>query len=244
MRKTVLITGASRGIGRDMARGFAKSGYNVLLNYNNSVDEADVLEAELLANGCDVKKFKADVRKRDEVCEMIGYCISEFGGLDVLINNAGVDYEGLFTDITDEEYDDMMGVNLKGTFICSQIAVKHMISEKKGKIINISSIWGISGGSCEVVYSASKAGVIGLTKALAKEVGPSNIQVNAIAPGAVQTDMLEQISQEDIEYFRNETPLMRIGTVSDITNCALFLASEGADFFTGQVLSPNGGTVI
>jgi len=150
----------------------------------------------------------------------------------------------LFTDVTDEDWDNLMNVNLKGVYLCTQTALKHMISEKKGKIINISSIWGIAGGSFEVHYSASKAGIIGLTKALAKEVGPSNIQVNCIAPGAIVTDMLEQVNSDDLELFRQETPLMKLGKPEDISNCALFLASDKADFFTGQVLSPNGGIVI
>ncbi|MDR1773958.1 MAG: 3-oxoacyl-ACP reductase FabG [Clostridioides sp.] len=241
---TVLITGASRGIGADMAISFARKGYNVLANYNNSESNAINLKEVAESEGKRIMLFKADVTKRSEVEEMFNQCIKEFGSVDILINNAGVDVEGLFTDATDEEYDRVLDVNLKGAFICSQIALKHMISNKKGKIINISSIWGISGGSCEVIYSVSKAGLIGLTKALAKEVAPSNITVNAIAPGAIYTEMLEQIREEDLEVFRQETPLGRIGNVKDVTQTALFLAGEGGDFFTGQVLSPNGGVVI
>lgn len=243
-KKTVLITGSSRGIGGNMAEKFAREGYNVLINYNKSKGKAEELQARLQGEGLSVKTFKADVSKRDEVEAMFEYCLKEFGDLDVLVNNAGVAKGMLFTDISDDDWDNLMNVNLKGVFHCAQTALRHMISEKKGKIINISSIWGITGGSCEVHYSASKAGIIGLTKALAKEVGPSNIQVNCIAPGAIVTDMLEQIDGDDLELFRQETPLMKLGKPEDISNCALFLASDKADFFTGQVLSPNGGIVI
>lgn len=243
-KKTVLITGSSRGIGSDMAEKFAREGYNVLINYNKSKHKAEELCSKLLEEGFSVKVFKCDVSKRDEVESMFEYCIKEFGDLDVLINNAGVAKGMLFTDVTDEDWDNLMNVNLKGVFHCSQTALRHMISEKKGKIINISSIWGIAGGSFEVHYSASKAGIIGLTKALAKEVGPSNIQVNCIAPGAIVTDMLGQVDEDALEMFKEETPLMKLGRPEDISNCALFLASDKADFFTGQVLSPNGGVVI
>jgi 3-oxoacyl-[acyl-carrier protein] reductase len=243
-KKTVLITGSSRGIGSNMAEKFAREGYNVLINYNKSKDKAEELQTRLEGEGLSVKTFKADVSKRDEVESMFEYCLKEFGDLDVLVNNAGVAKGMLFTDISDEDWDYLMNVNLKGVFHCAQTALRHMISEKKGKIINISSIWGITGGSCEVHYSTSKAGIIGLTKALAKEVGPSNIQVNCIAPGAIVTDMLSQIDGDDLELFRQETPLMKLGKPEDISNCALFLASEKADFFTGQVISPNGGIVI
>lgn len=242
--KTVLITGSSRGIGSNMAEKFAREGYNVLINYNKSKENAEELYNKLKSEGLSVKAFKADISKRDEVEAMFEYCLKEFGDLDILINNAGVAKGMLFTDVTDEDWDNLMNVNLKGVYLCTQTALKHMISEKKGKIINISSIWGIAGGSFEVHYSASKAGIIGLTKALAKEVGPSNIQVNCIAPGAIVTDMLEQVNSDDLELFRQETPLMKLGKPEDISDCALFLASDKADFFTGQVLSPNGGIII
>lgn len=191
-----------------------------------------------------VKLFKANISNREDVEDMVDYCIKEFGGLDVLVNNAGVSQDKLFTDITDEDWDNMMNINLKGSFYCSQVALKYMISEKKGNIINISSIWGISGASCEVHYSITKAGIIGMTKALAKEVGPSNIRVNSIAPGVINTDMLSGYNEEDIDALVEETPLMRLGTPEDIANCAIFLASDKSNFITGQVISPNGGFVI
>lgn len=242
--QTVVITGASRGIGRKMAEVFAIEGYNVLINYNKSEKEALSLYKELKDKGLSVITFKADVTKRNEVNEMMDFCLENFKSIDVLINNAGISQEKLFTDITDEDWDRMMNTNLKSAFYCSQKVLEHMIHEKRGKIINISSMWGLVGGSCEVHYSIAKAGIIGLTKALAKEVGPSNINVNSIAPGVIKTDMLAAFNDEELDELKDETPLMRLGEPSDIANCALFLASSKADFMTGQVLSPNGGFVI
>ncbi|TDT57249.1 elongation factor P 5-aminopentanone reductase [Fonticella tunisiensis] len=242
--ENIIVTGASRGIGRAIAEAFARRGCSVLINYNQSVESAITLYEKLSSENLSVRLFRADVSRRDEVKSMVDYCIREFGGVDVLVNNAGIAESKLFIDITEEEWDDMMDVNLKGIFNCTQEVLKHMISEKRGKIINISSIWGIVGASCEVHYSAAKAGVIGLTKALAKELGPSNIQVNCIAPGIIKTDMLSPYSEEELEELRQETPLMRLGTAEDIAACALFLASREADFITGQVISPNGGYVI
>ncbi|AXU28587.1 TPA: SDR family oxidoreductase [Clostridioides difficile] len=243
-KKTVLITGGARGIGKAMSKAFAKEGYNVLVNFNKSENEAKELYTILNEKNFSVKLFKADISNREAVEDMVDYCIKEFGGLDVLVNNAGVSQDKLFTDITDEDWDNMMNINLKGSFYCSQVALKYMISEKKGNIINISSIWGISGASCEVHYSITKAGIIGMTKALAKEVGPSNIRVNSIAPGVINTDMLSGYNEEDVDVLVEETPLMRLGTPEDIANCAIFLASDKSNFITGQVISPNGGFVI
>ncbi|HEK5019961.1 TPA: SDR family oxidoreductase [Clostridioides difficile] len=243
-KKIVLITGGARGIGKAMSKAFAKEGYNVLVNFNKSENEAKELYTILNEKNFSVKLFKADISNREDVEDMVDYCIKEFGGLDVLVNNAGVSQDKLFTDITDEDWDNMMNINLKGSFYCSQVALKYMISEKKGNIINISSIWGISGASCEVHYSITKAGIIGMTKALAKEVGPSNIRVNSIAPGVINTDMLSGYNEEDIDALVEETPLMRLGTPEDIANCAIFLASDKSNFITGQVISPNGGFVI
>lgn len=242
--KTILITGASRGIGRATAILFAQKGYNTIINYNNSEKEATDLYNSLNEKGLSVRLFKADVSKRSEVNAMINFCIGEFGSIDILVNNAGISKDKLFTDITDEDWNEMMNVNLNGVFYCTQKALQYMISQKSGKIINISSIWGLVGGSCEVHYSTSKAAVIGFTKALAKEVGPSNIQVNCVAPGVIQTDMISSVSDDILEILKEETPLMRLGTPSDIAQCVFYLASTGADFITGQVISPNGGMVI
>lgn len=243
-KKTVVITGSSRGIGRACAILFAKNNYNVIINYNKSKKLAEDLFNDLKEAGYSVDIFKADISNRFEANSLINYCIGKFGKIDVLINNAGISQNKLFTDITDDDWNEMMGTNLNGIFYTTQKALQYMLPECSGKIINISSIWGMVGGSFEVHYSTSKAAIIGMTKALAKELGPSNIQVNCIAPGVIQTDMLNGIDEEIIEGLREETPLMRIGTVDDIANCALFLASDKSDFITGQVISPNGGFVI
>ena len=242
-KRTVLVTGASRGIGKAIAILFAENNYNVLINYNKSEEEAMDLYNNLKSKGYSVDVYKADVSKKEEVNMMINYCIGKFEKIDVLINNAGISKTNLFTDISYEEWDEVMATNLNGVFYTTKKALQYMIPEMSGKIINISSIWGMVGGSFEVHYSASKAAVIGMTKALAKELGPSNIQVNCIAPGVIQTDMLNNVSQETLEMLREETPLMKLGTVEDIAHTALFLASENANFITGQVISPNRGFV-
>ena len=243
-KKTVLITGASRGIGRAIARLFAINNYNVVINYNKSEHEAKELYEELSEKGYSVRIFKADVSDISEANSLVNYCIGQFEKIDVLINNAGISKNNLFTDISYEEWHEVMNVNLNSVFYVTKKALQYMIPEMNGKIINISSIWGIAGGSYEVHYSASKAAIIGMTKALAKELGPSNINVNCIAPGVIKTDMLNNINEDTIDMLRDETPLMRLGTPEDIARCALFLASEGGDFITGQVISPNGGFVI
>lgn len=243
-KRTALVTGASRGIGRAIATLFAESGYNVLINYNKSEEEAKSLYNDLKERGFSVCIFKADVSKKEEVNAMVNYCIGQFERLDVLVNNAGISKSNLFTDISYEEWDDVMSINLNSVFYTTKKSLQYMLPEMSGKIINISSIWGMIGGSYEVHYSTSKAAIIGMTKALAKELGPSNIQVNCIAPGVIQTDMLDDISDDIIESLKEETPLMRLGKAEDIANCALFLASDKSDFITGQVISPNGGFVI
>lgn len=242
--KNVIVTGASRGIGKSIAELLANNGYNILINYNYSENNAFDLYNRLKSEGLSVRLFKADVSKRDEVKLMMEYCIKEFGSIDILINNAGISQEKLFTDITDEDFDNIININLKSVFYCCQEALKYILPNKRGKIINISSVWGIVGASCEVHYSASKAGVIGLTKALSKELGPSNIQVNCIAPGIIKTDMLCDYTDNELNDLKYNTPLMRLGSPNDIAGCVLFLASSHSDFITGQVISPNGGFVI
>ncbi|MEG2194318.1 MAG: 3-oxoacyl-ACP reductase FabG [Terrisporobacter sp.] len=243
-KKTVLVTGSSRGIGREIAKLFAEDGYNVVINYNNSEDEAIQLLNELNSKNLSARIFKADISKIEEANALVNYTIGQFEKIDVLINNAGISKFNLFTDISYDEWHEVMNVNLNSVFYVTKKALQYMLPELQGKIINISSIWGIVGASNEVHYSASKAALLGMTKALAKELGPSNIQVNAIAPGVIQTDMLNDVSDETLEILKYETPLMRIGKPSDIAKCALFLASDGGDFMTGQVISSNGGFVI
>jgi 3-oxoacyl-[acyl-carrier protein] reductase len=241
---TVMITGASRGIGKATAELFAGKGYNVLINYNHSESSAFKLTTQLKTNGFSAALYKADVSKKTEVDSMVDYCFNTFGSVDILVNNAGIAASKLFIDLSEVEWDEMINVDLKGVFNCCQAVLRYMLPQKKGKIINIASIWGMVGASCEVHYSAAKAGVIGLTKALAKELGPSNIQVNCIAPGVVQTDMLASFNEEELAELKAATPLQRLGTPEGIAACAYYLASDAADLFTGQVLSPNGGFVI
>lgn len=242
MSKVVIVTGASRGIGRNIAYNLAVNGYDVIANYNNSEQEAIRLKEDLKSQGIDIDIFKANVSKRADVKKLVDFAIEKYNKIDVLINNAGIAQEKLFTDITDEEFDNMMKVNLYSVFYTTQEAARYMIKEHSGCIINISSIYGISGGSCEVHYSMAKAGVDGMTKALAKELGPSNIRVNSVAPGAIDTDMNKNVSEEDWKALINETPLMRKGYPIDITRCIKWLIED--EFTTGQVISPNGGLVI
>jgi 3-oxoacyl-[acyl-carrier protein] reductase len=243
-KKTVLITGASRGIGKATAELFAEKGWNVLINYLNSEAAALTLRRDLnLASGT-AEVFKADVSKRCQVERLVAYGLERFGDIDVLVNNAGLSQTGLFGDFTEQEWDAIFAVNLKGVFNCCQSVLPVMLRKKRGKIINVSSIWGIVGASCEVPYSAAKAGVIGLTKALAKELGPSNIQVNCVAPGIIETEMLKHLSPEELAELKSETPLQKIGQPRDVAGIIAFLASAEADFITGQVISPNGGFVI
>lgn len=243
-KKTAIITGASRGIGNETAKAFTNEGYNVLINYNSSYEEAWKLKDFIVSNGGCAEIFKADVSNPGEVNDMVQFCLENFKSIDVLVNNAAISQSKLFTDITQSDWDRMMDVNLKGVFNCTLSVVKHMISQKRGKIINVSSIWGMTGASCEVHYSAAKAGIIGFTKALAKELGPCNIQVNCVAPGIIRTSMISEYNQDEINELINQTPLLRLGTVKDVAYTILFLASEKADFITGQLISPNGGFVI
>lgn len=244
MEKTVLITGASRGIGREMARAFAQAGYQVVINYCASQGEALALEEELNARGFSAMAVHGDVQDRDQVRQMFRLAEERFGQVDVLINNAGIAQQKLFTDLTDQDWDSMFGVDVKGVFLCTQAALPGMIRRQQGKIINISSMWGITGASCEVHYSAAKAAVIGMTKALAKELGPSHINVNCIAPGVIDTQMNAALSEETLAALKDETPLGVIGTGNDIAQLALFLASPQSDFITGQVIAADGGMTI
>lgn len=244
MEKTVLITGASRGIGREMARAFAQAGYQVVINYCASQGGALALEEELNARGFSAVAVHGDVQDRDQVRQMFRLAEERFGQVDVLINNAGIAQQKLFTDLTDQDWDSMFGVDVKGVFLCTQAALPGMIRRQQGKIINISSMWGITGASCEVHYSAAKAAVIGMTKALAKELGPSHINVNCIAPGVIDTQMNAALSEETLAALKDETPLGVIGTGNDIAQLALFLASPQSDFITGQVIAADGGMTI
>lgn len=244
MKKTVIITGAARGIGRACAELFAAHGYQVLINYYRSVEAAGELYRSLQAKGYPVALFQADVRSRPQVDRMVDYCLAELGPIDLLINNAGIAQTRLFVDLSVAEWQRMIDTNLTGVFHCTQSVLRTMLPRQQGKIINIASIWGQVGASCEVHYSAAKAGVIGLTKALAKEVGPSNIQINCIAPGIIDTDMMASFTTAEKTALKEQTPLERFGTAEEVAACALFLASDAANFITGQVIGVNGGFVI
>lgn len=244
MSKTVLITGASRGIGRETALEFARAGYSVAVNFNRSAQAADELVAQLTSLGCDAAAFRCDVADYQQVFELVDTVNERFGRIDVLVNNAGIAQQRMFCDITPENWARMFQVNVTGVYNACQAVLPQMIRRHSGRIINLSSIWGISGASCEVHYSASKAAVIGLTKALAKEVGPSGITVNCVAPGVIATEMNSQHSQADLDALCEETPLGTIGTTGDVAGIIVFLAGEKAGFLTGQVISPNGGIVM
>ena len=239
MNKTAIVTGGSRGIGASIVKLLAQEGYNVVLNYNKSEEIAKKMKEEFTNNGYSVEIFKADVSKREQVKELVEFTLNKFGKIDILVNNAGIAQTKLFTDITDEDWNNMMATNLNSAFYTSQEVVKNMIHNKSGLIINISSIWGLVGSSCEVHYSVAKAGVDAMTKALAKELGPSNIRVNSIAPGIIDTDMNKYLTDKEIVQIEEEIPLGKIGKVEEIAKCVKWLIED--NYTTGQVISINGG---
>ena len=241
---TVLVTGGAGGIGGAVCREFAAAGYKVAINYFKSEESANRIVDEILEAGGMAKAYKADVSQPAEVSKMVVDVMADLGHVDVLINNAAVAYQGLITDTTDVIYDRLMDVNMKGAFNATKAVLPGMINRKDGVIINISSMWGEVGASCEVIYSASKAALLGFTKSLAKEVGPSGIRVNCISPGVVDTPMNSAHGERDMEELSNETPLERIGKPEEIAKATLVLASENASFITGQILGVNGGFII
>ena len=240
--KTAIITGGAQGIGRAISIVLAKNGYNVVINYNNSEKEALELKKYIENNNGIAEVFKADLTKREEAKNLIEFTIEKFKKIDVLINNAGISLIKLFTDYTDEDWSKIINSNLYSAFCTTQEAVKFMIDKKQGCIINISSIWGEVGASCESLYSVSKAGVDALTKSLAKELGPSNIRVNSIAPGIINTRMNKHLSNEEIKDIEEEIPLEKIGKPEDIAKCVEWLVDD--NYTTGQIISINGGWSI
>jgi len=233
--KIIIVTGASRGIGRAIAITLAQEGYTVIANYNKSKQMAE----ELKEKCPNIDIFQADVSKREEVKSLVNYTLRKYGKIDVLINNAGISRTGLFTDITDEDWAEIINNNLYSAFCVTQEVVPNMIHNKSGCIINISSIWGQIGASCESIYAISKAGIDAMTKSLAQELGPCNIRVNSIAPGCINTDMNKNLAKQDFEKIKDETPLQKIGEPEDISKCVKWLVED--TFTTGQIISINGG---
>lgn len=238
MEKIALVTGASRGIGREIALNLAKKGYKVIANYNKSKQQAIELEKE----NENIEIYQADISLREEVQKMIKYIIYKYNKIDILINNAGISETKMFTDVTDDDWNKMIRNNLYSAFCVTQEVSKNMIHWKQGCIINISSIWGIVGASCETIYSITKAGIDAMTKSLAKELGPSNIRVNSIAPGFIDTDMNKMYNEQEINDIKNEIPLERVGKTIDIAKCINWLIDD--EYTTGQIISINGGWII
>lgn len=241
-KKVIVVTGGSRGIGAEIVKKLANRDYIVVLNYNHSKQQAQNIQQELLKNQKNIDIVKADVSKKEEANNLINYVIQKFGKIDVLVNNAGISKEGLFTEITENEWNELIQVNLNSVFNCTQQALKYMLNKHEGCIINISSIWGETGASYEVAYSTTKAAINGMTKALAKEVGPSNIRVNAIAPGIINTDMNKGLNNEEINDIKSQIPLNKIGKTADIAKCVTWLIED--EYTTGQIISINGGWYI
>ena len=242
---TVLITGASRGIGAATARLFAEKGWNVAVNYNKSAQAAEDLVRELTGLGVRACAIQADVSDPEQAAELVEQTVRELGGLDALVCNAGIALpQQLITDTTDEQWRQIFAANVNGMFYTIRAAVPHFVRRKAGRIVTLSSVWGMTGGSCEVAYSAAKGAVIAMTKALAKELGPSGITVNCVAPGVIATDMNKHLDGDSLEALRQEIPLERIGTPEDVARSIFFLANEESAYITGQVLQPNGGIFI
>lgn len=242
MNKTIIVTGGSRGIGASIVKLLANKEDNIILNYNKSEEIAELIQKELTQKGYNVETFKADVSKREEVKKLVEYTIKKHKKIDVLINNAGISETKIFTDITDEDWNKIININLNSVFYMTQEVVKNMIQNKEGCIINISSIWGMVGASCEVHYSVSKAGIDAMTKSLAKELGLSNIRVNSIAPGIIDTDMNKYLLEKEKKEIINQIPLERIGKPEDIAKCVKWLIED--KYTTGQIIQINGGWSI
>lgn len=239
--KTAFITGASRGIGKAIARSFAEQGANIVFTHLASVEQGQAVVDELRVFGVEACAYRSDASNFDAVNDLIQKIIQDFGRLDILVNNAGITRDNLLLRMTEQDWDDVIQVNLKSVFNTIKAAVKPMISQRQGSIINISSVVGIKGNAGQINYAASKAGIIGLTKSVALELGSRNIRCNAIAPGFIQTAMTEELSQAATEEWVKHIPLKRVGLPEDVANCALFLASDASSYVTGQVIQVDGG---
>lgn len=238
--KNIVVTGATRGTGLAILEKYAENGCNVICIYKNSVDKANELEKTYK----NVKCFKCDIADHLQVKEMADQVLKIYKNIDVVVNNAGVSKYSLFTQTTNQDFNEIFDVNVKGAFNVTHAFIKNMIENRQGSIINISSMWGEVGASLEVLYSASKGAIIAFTKSLAKEMGLSNIRVNCVTPGVIETDMLNDLSKETLQELKEETPLNRLGTPKDVANCVYFLSTEQASFITGQIIGVNGGFVI
>ena len=239
--KTVVITGAARGIGRGIAKVFANQGANIAFTFINQEDQAKALEDELSANGCKVKRYMSDASDFDAAQELVANVLEDFGSIDVLVNNAGITKDGLLMRMTENDFDKVMDVNMKSVFNMTKAVLRPMLKQKKGSIINMSSVVGVKGNAGQANYSASKAAINGFTKSTALELGSRNIRCNSIAPGFIETEMTESLGEDQIQEWRNSIPLKRGGTTEDIANSALFLASDMSAYVTGQVLHVCGG---
>ena len=239
--KTVIITGASRGIGRGIAEVFAKQGANIAFTYRSSDEKAKALEDELSANGCKVKGYKSDASNFEAAQQLAADVLEEFGSIDVLVNNAGITKDGLLMRMSEDDFDGVMDINMKSVFNMTKAVLRPMLKQRKGSIINMSSVVGVKGNAGQANYSASKAAINGFTKSTALELGSRNIRCNSIAPGFIETEMTEALGQDQIQEWRNSIPLKRGGTSEDIANSALFLASDMSAYVTGQVLHVCGG---
>ncbi len=243
MEKTFIITGSSRGIGKGAALSLFKSG-NIVINYVNNKSAAEETAEEITKLGGKCEIFKADVSVYEEAKALVDFAVKTFGGLTALVNNAGIAPNPLPFDMTDyADWKRVFDVNVFGAFNCTKAALPYMISQKKGSIVNVSSVWGITGGSCEAVYSSSKAALIGFTKAMAKELAPSGIRVNAVAPGIIETEMNSHLSGEEIEEIKKEIPLGKMGTIGDIGKIIAFLCDDKSSYITGEIIKADGGWI-
>lgn len=244
MKKVALVTGSSRGIGRAIARRLAREGYALCINYIEREDKALELKGELEAAGCPAMIYRADVAVREQVEAMVAAVKAELGPVSLLVSNAGVAGQCLFQEVSDGMWDRYFNVNVRGAFNCAQAVLPDMLHEKSGSIVTISSIWGLRGASCEVVYSATKAALIGLSKSLAMELAPSGIRVNCVCPGVVDTDMLSALPSDVMGSLADMTPMGRLGSPEDIAGAVAFFAGDEAGFITGQVLTADGGFIL
>lgn len=242
--KTVLVTGGSRGIGKAVALAYASEGANVVVNYTSSPEKAEAVVEEIKALGCEAMAIACDVSSDEAVEAMAETVEKEFHPIDILVNNAGVTRDGLLIRMKDSDWDQVMDINLKGTYLCTKHFGKRMLKRKSGNIVNITSVVGLTGNAGQSNYSASKAGVIGFTKSIAKEFSSRQIRVNAVAPGFIETDMTDKLSEEVIEAYKKAIPLGRMGSPADVAKAVLFLSSDQANYMTGQILTVDGGMTL